>query len=179
MRPRSKRNALAVELSRLDIKAPVSGTIVELADPVAEGEWIKLGEKLASIADLSKDRIEAYVDETDLAKMRRDKPATFIPNDATFAKISAAVISVDETSVRSMSHPELASVNGGSIASRQGPNETIVPEMPVYRVALEPVPLTTSSTVRIGTVLLSSEPESLLRQVWRRFVTVLVRESGF
>ncbi|MCB8820580.1 HlyD family efflux transporter periplasmic adaptor subunit [Microvirga rosea] len=176
---KAERNALAVELNRLDIRAPVSGTIVELADPLAQGEWVKLGEKLASIADLSADRIEAYMDETDLARIRPDRPATFIPYDATNAKIGATVVSVDKTALRSMSHPELASINGGPIASRQGANETVIPELPVYRVILEPHQPTASSRVEIGTVLLSSEPESLLRQAWRRFVTVLIRESGF
>jgi len=176
---KAERNALAVELSRLNIKAPVSGTVVEIADPLSPGEWVKLGEKLASIADLSNDRIEAYVDETDLARVRRDEPATFIPHDAAVPKVSATIVSVDETAVRSMSHPELASVNGGPIASRQGPDEAIIPELPVYRVTLQPAHSTAPSKVRIGIVHLNGKPESLLRQAWRRFVTVLVRESGF
>ncbi|WP_194164666.1 HlyD family efflux transporter periplasmic adaptor subunit [Microvirga thermotolerans] len=116
---KAERDALAVELERLDIRAPVSGTVVELADPMAEGEWVKQGEKLASIADLSQARIEAYVDEA------------------------------------------------------------VVPELPLYRVILETSQPLRTTRAQPGTVHLSGRSASILRTVWRRVVTVLVRESGF
>lgn len=116
---KAERDALAVELERLDIRAPVSGTVVELADPMAEGEWVKQGEKLASIADLSQARIEAYVDEA------------------------------------------------------------VVPELPLYRVILETSQQLRTTRAQLGTVHLSGRSASILRTVWRRVVTVLVRESGF
>ena len=78
-----------------------------------------------------------------------------------------------------MDDPELASVNGGAIATRVGANEALIPEIPVYRVTLVPSDATVPDRPLTGTAVLEGRAASIAGQVWRRVVSVVIRESGF
>lgn len=171
--------AAQVEQDRLVIRAPIAGTVVELAEPLGRGEWVKAGELVGVVADLSHTRIDAYVTEADLDRVTLNADAVFVPNDLTTARVAARVKVIDTTAVRTLSDPELASSNGGAIATRPGPNETQIPELPVYRVTLTPTDAIAPRRIESGTAILEGRSASIAVQAWRRVVSVLVRESGF
>ena len=78
---RARRASLIAEVQRLDatlaksvVKAPIDGVIVErLTHP---GEMIATGTPIVTIADLSKTRIEAEIDEFDAGRVRNGAAAT-------------------------------------------------------------------------------------------------------
>lgn len=175
----SEAAAAAAEHDRLLLRSPLKGMVVEIADPLGTGEWVKAGELIAVVADTSATRINAYVSEADLGRLARDGEATFIPADPAAARIRARVVAVEDTAVRTLSDRELASTNGGGLAVRPGPNNTLVPELPVYRVTLAPAEALDMHHSSAGTVLIDGSPASFADRILQRALSVLIRESGF
>ncbi|EWY39936.1 peptidase M50 [Skermanella stibiiresistens SB22] len=170
------------ELDKLVLTAPMSGRVVELADPLRTGEWLKANTELATVVDPASGIIEAYVGEADLARIAVGTSGTFHPDDLDIASVTGKVISIDDGSSRTLPEPTLASVNGGDVAVRdaRGPEGALIPESPVYRVLIRPDGgLPAPARVQRGRVLLNGERESLIARTWRAGVGVLVRESGF
>lgn len=190
-------NRLAVlerQQRQLTLTAPFSGTVVDLAVPLAEGEWLGAGEWLGTLANPAAWLVEAYVAEGDLRRLQVGKPARFLPENPQQPAWELRIADVSATATRRLrSAPELASPQGGGIAAVRAPtgprgnhadeDGDWMPEQAVYRVLLEPVPGTQppaalQQAIR-GTALLEGQAESLLRRAWRQIGAVLVRESGF
>jgi putative peptide zinc metalloprotease protein len=176
---RAELAAAVAEHERLLVRAPFSGTVVELAEPLSVGEWVKPGELVGVVADMSSSRIDAYLDEADLGRVALGAVAAFVPTNIASPRISARVVSVERTAIRALVDQELASTHGGAIATRPGPGEALVPEMPIYRVTLRPLDATAVRHAIVGTAVLEGQPASIAGQIWRNLVSVLIRESGF
>jgi RND family efflux transporter MFP subunit len=78
---RARRQSLVAEVTRLDailaktvVKAPIDGVVIERLTHA--GEMIMSGAPIVTIADLSKTRIEAEVDEFDAGRVRNGAEAT-------------------------------------------------------------------------------------------------------
>jgi HlyD family secretion protein len=68
----SEMAALEDKVSDGKIAAPVDGTLYSL--PVRAGDYVKLGDLLAEMADLHKVRVRAFIDEPDLGALEPDQP---------------------------------------------------------------------------------------------------------
>lgn len=178
-RARAEESVALAEQDRLFLRSPITGTVVELADPLGPGEWVKTGEFVGVVADTSAARIEAYVAEADLGRIEPDATAVFVPADPAGARVPAHVATIHGTAIKTLSDQELASIHGGALATRRGANDTLVPEVPVYRVTLKPHEAVDVRHTLTGTVLLEGQPASIAGQVWRRVLSVAIRESGF
>jgi putative peptide zinc metalloprotease protein len=172
-------SAAKVEEARLTIRAPFSGTLVDMAEPLGIGEWVKPGELLGIVADMSGSRIDAYVGEGDLERIASGTEAVFVPTDGAAARVPAEITGIDRTAVRVLPDPELASLNGGGVAARQGPDDTLIPENPVYRVTLKPLERVDLRRTSTGNAILEGKPSSVAGQAWRKIASVIIRESGF
>lgn len=176
---RAEVQALERERERLVLKAPFDGVVAELAEPLGADEWLKAGEAVAFIADLSAVRIDAYVEEADLGRIAPGAAAVFVPADIAQPRIDARVSSLDETAVRVLTDLELASRHGGHIAVREAQNGQLVPEIPVYRVRAQTIsPVTTSRTVA-GTMIVRAESAALVRSIFNRVLSIFHNEFGF
>jgi putative peptide zinc metalloprotease protein len=170
------------ELDRLVVSAPISGRVVELADPLLPGEWLKENTPLAMLIDPASGIVEAYVGEEDLSRIAVGGAGVFHPDDLDLASIPVTIISIDDGSSRTLAEHSLASINGGDIPVRQGTggDHSLVPESPIYRVLLRPDGgLEAPERVQRGKVLLEGQRESIAGRTLRVALGVLVRESGF
>jgi HlyD family secretion protein len=68
----SEMAALEDKVNDGKIAAPVDGTLYSL--PVRAGDYVKLGDLLAEMADLHKVRVRAFIDEPDLGALEADEP---------------------------------------------------------------------------------------------------------
>jgi putative peptide zinc metalloprotease protein len=177
---RAELDALRAEEGRMQVAAPFAGTVVEVAEPLGAGEWVRAGERLAALADLRASVIiEAWVEEAALRRIAPGQAASFVPEDPGAPRLAARVLSVDGAAARVLPDRELASLHGGAIATRPGPNGAAVPELPVYRVLLAPIEPLVARRVTRGVVLLQGEAESFAARLWRQALGVALRESGF
>ena len=68
----SEMAALEDKVNNGSISAPADGTLYSL--PVRAGDFVKLGDLLAEMADLHKVRVRAFIDEPDLGGLEADEP---------------------------------------------------------------------------------------------------------
>jgi HlyD family secretion protein len=68
----SEMAALEDKVNDGKIAAPVDGTLYSL--PVRAGDYVKLGDLRAEMADLHKVRVRAFIDEPDLGALEADEP---------------------------------------------------------------------------------------------------------
>jgi HlyD family secretion protein len=64
-------NALEEKVRSATVTAPEDGTLYSL--PVHEGDYVKVGDELADMADLHKVRVRAFVDEPDMGMLSPDQ----------------------------------------------------------------------------------------------------------
>ena len=64
--------ALEEKVRQGRITAPVDGTLYSL--PVKTGDFVKVGDSLAEMADLHKVRVRAFIDEPDLGGLEENEP---------------------------------------------------------------------------------------------------------
>lgn len=177
---RSKLAGLEAERERLTVTAPFAGTVVDMADPLAPGEWLEPEMPLAFVIDAGAALVEAYVDEADLSRFAVGAEGWFRADDPAVPPLSLRVERIDDASTRVLRDAMLSSTHGGSIAARETRDRALVPETPVYRVLLRPdgAPAAPPRVLR-GTVDIEGARESVAARLWRVALGVLVRESGF
>lgn len=181
--------------AQLTMVAAFNAIVADRADPLAAGEWVGAGEWLATLAAPGPARIEAYVAESDLRRVRLGDGARFLPEDPARPALRLRVIEIASTATRRLAAvPELASGNGGAIAALRTPasarpepetdaNGQWVPEQAIYRVLLQAeshgsIAPALGQALR-GTVVIDGEAESLLLKAWRQAASIVVREAGF
>lgn len=191
----SRLAVLERQQRQLTLTAPFSGVLVDMATPLAQGEWLGAGEWLGTLAKPEDWLVEAYVAEGDLQRLQVGETARFLPENPHQPAWELRIADISATATRRLrSTPELASPHGGGVAAVRAPpghrshsqadeDGDWMPEQAVYRVLLEPQPgmqpaATQQQTLR-GTALIEGKAESFLRRAWRQVSAVLVRESGF
>ena len=84
----SEMAALEDKVNNGRIAAPADGTLYSL--PVRAGDYVKLGDLLAEMADLHRVRVRAFIDEPDLGGLETDEPVIIswdaLPNRSWLGK---------------------------------------------------------------------------------------------
>jgi HlyD family secretion protein len=85
---KSEVASLADKVESGRITAPADGTLYSL--PVKSGDYVKVGDLLAEMADLHKVRVRAFIDEPELGALQPDQPVTItwdaLPNRSWVGK---------------------------------------------------------------------------------------------
>jgi putative peptide zinc metalloprotease protein len=161
------------------LRAPFDGEVVEVADPLDRSEWVERGEPLAMLVDRTTTHVEAFVAEQYVHRLAVGRMAQVRPRNPDLGVFAAVIEAIDTSAMRQVPDVSLASTHGGPIPARVGPNNSAVPETPVYRVRLRPVLPIEVTRMELATVRIEAEAESLLFRSWRHIKGVLIRESGF
>jgi putative peptide zinc metalloprotease protein len=167
---------VASQEALLTVRAPFAGVITDVP-PMREGEWLPRREPLAMLIDPSSTAVEAFVGEADLPRVHAGARARFFPENGD-APIDLVVSSVETTSARVLDVAELASVNGGGVAVRKTADNKLIPETAVYRAVLVPRDQGVKAWRRLrGQVDIDGDRASLLGEIYRRVVAVVISES--
>ncbi len=176
-----RQAVLRQQSSHLTVRAPFSGVMADIADPLEQGEWLPAGEWLGTLIGSDAGVVEAFVEEHDLARLEPGSSARFYPEVFSRASLELNLDSVEHTAVRRLSSaPELASTYAGGLAATLDRERVPQPEQAIYRALLTPSHV--SSTPRMGlrgTVVIEAQAQSLIMRAWRSTLTVLIRESSF
>jgi len=169
------------ELQRLVVRAPFDGVVVDVADNLTPGRWMRADAKLSGIIEPGKNEVIAYVDEANLGRIRVGGRGVFYPGEPELARVDLAIEEFDRTNMKVLDEPYNASVFGGSIPVQKSSRGELVPQESVYRLRLKPVDAGAISLPRImrGEVRLQAESVSLIKRIWHAISAVIIRESGF
>ncbi len=169
---------VAAQEALLTVRAPFAGVVTDVP-PMREGEWLPRRTALGMLIDPSSAAVEAFIGEADLPRVHPGAHARFFPENGD-PTIDLVVSHIETSSARVLDVTELASVYGGGIAVRKGADNKLIPETAVYRAALVPVPgdAHVEAWRRLrGRVVIDGDRASLLGQIYRKAVAVLISES--
>lgn len=165
----------------LTLRAPISGQVVDVQQPLAEGDWLPAGHWLGTVITPDQAHLEAFVGERDLARLQPGDQATFYPEQWEQPPLSMALNQIESSPVSSLKRfPELASPLGGPIAARLDQQQQAIPEQALYRLHLTPTqPLKAPKQRYRGTLVIDGQPQSLIVRIWQSVAAVLIRETSF
>ena len=164
------------EREDLEIRAPFSGRMVEMPEWLVAGSWVQGKEPLAALVG-GGGKVQTFVPEFARDRVKVGGYGLFYPNGKGREPIRIRIDMVEEQATREIGQPELASLYGGPLGAHKTAAGTLEAEQSVYRVVCsveDGVPL----QLLIGQASLEAEPRSLIADIWRRFMGILVRESG-
>ncbi|MCB1111579.1 MAG: efflux RND transporter periplasmic adaptor subunit [Chlamydiales bacterium] len=177
---KNRLNKLIARKKQLTIYASLDGEVYLWNDKLRSGEYIKKGELIGKIADLSKVAAIAYVPEKDEGSLKAGQPAVF-RTQSLGGQLSGTVVSIDRTSASTVLYPALTSEYGGPIMVHHTDKADQVLVDSYYEVKIRinsdeskhnPIPFGKS-----GTVSIMMEPRSLAVAWYRWLLSLLVAES--
>jgi putative peptide zinc metalloprotease protein len=172
----AERVSLQREQTQLSILAPMAGRIVDMSPDLRPGQWVSPKDRLALIVATGAPMVEAFVAESDVARLRVGTEGNFIGEDPGRPDLPCRIVAIDRGSVGSLTEAALASVAGGPISVR-AKDKALVPEHAVYRVSCVAAIAPLSAQLR-GVAVLTAEPASPAGAAFRSALAVLMRESG-
>lgn len=184
----AERQGLLDSLTRLEVRAPLSGTVTDLEDALLPGRWLGPKLPLGTVVSPGPGELMGYVGEGDFDRLKPGAAARFHPDDPLRARRDARVRSVDPVSVTVLDVPALASLHGGPVAvegqnspaSAGGANRSaLAPVEAVYRIAFDVSGKDGPAHVTRGVARVEGEARSLAQRFWRMAAAVLIRETGF
>ncbi|MBF0096797.1 MAG: HlyD family efflux transporter periplasmic adaptor subunit [Magnetococcales bacterium] len=162
--------------ARLQLRAPWAGRLVDRGPQLAVDQWLPAGEHLATLVNEARLSVETYVPEGEMARIALGATARFIPEVIEWPAVSLRVVRMDESALRQLEEPVMASLVGGPVAVREK-DGLLVPENSLFRVILAGDRPAGWPLLRMrGTVHLTATPQSPLQHWLRTALTVLIRE---
>ncbi|HRK23387.1 MAG TPA: efflux RND transporter periplasmic adaptor subunit [Beijerinckiaceae bacterium] len=174
---REKRAALGRLAQDLEIRAPASGTVVDLDPGLALGVWVSPAQELARIVADRGVRAYALTEEIDARRLQVGANAVFVSETGLRRPVSLKVTSVAEATEASLGEPVLIDRHGGPIAVTEDRRKA-VPRQALVAIALEgegAAPLLLDR----GTIRIAAAGENPAARILRRIGQVLQREGGF
>jgi len=165
----------------LALVAPADGRVTVLAPTLQPGRWLKRDELVVGLIAPQRMRIEAYVEEADLARVATGASGYFVPEDLNRPRIPVTLETIEPAGVDRLRRPSLASVFGGPLAVRRGTAENdLIPEQSLYRLTFQAAD-GDAAVYRVarGRVHIPAERQSLIGRTARLAAAVFIRESGF
>lgn len=174
----AESHAIDEETQRLQIKAEFDGVWLDVDPSYKPGTWVDVKTPLGVLVDPKSWIIDAYVEQSDVDRIRSGAPARFYFAGKS-GGVEALVEFIDPTRTQRPVPTVLDSRYGGPISVQQQEGLEGVPMQAHYRVRLRlSEPLDSLHELR-GTLHIQGERRSLLWQGVTKLLTVLIRESGF
>jgi len=167
---------LKIKQDQLNIKAPFSGRVSNLASNLHNKRWIAEGNHLVTITSSEDVKVRGFVERSNLGRISSGTEVVFVPEVPELKKLKGSIELVETANAEELNIPALASYYGGPIAVNKN-GEGLKPLKSWYHLSI----LADDYTQPIkqqqrGTVLAKGDPESLAKRVWRRMFHVALRE---
>jgi putative peptide zinc metalloprotease protein len=164
---------------QLQLRAGLDGRVTSLSPALHAGAWIARGESLLQIATPTGLKVDAYVDEQMLARIRTGAAARFVADQPGLARIACEVADVDRLAMGHIEHPALASPYSGPIPASLDANGRSIPVQATFRVRLQRCTgLSGTPRELTGSALIDGPAQSLAGEWLRRLMAVVRREAG-
>jgi len=137
-----EQNRAAAELANVETdlvryapRAPFDGVLRNVDPDLRPGEWVAGHERLALLVKEGGWRVETYLDEHDVARIKVGDTARFYADGLEGPVVVLHVDDVEIDATRSLPNGQFAAPFGGSVLTRERRGQ-LVPELAVYRVTL-------------------------------------------
>ncbi|MBA6340001.1 HlyD family efflux transporter periplasmic adaptor subunit [Colwellia sp. MB02u-10] len=165
--------------AKLTVVAPFDGYIY-FNDTYGVNQWVNPKEPILSIYDPNKLKIRAFCPEERVRDVDINSASYFISNLSEVDTIDVDINSISEVSTPYLRYPELSSEYGGDIATRHDFNKRMYSEKAYYQINAAVLNSNRIFKIRTkGTLVVSGVRRSIAKIFLLKFVSVLIRESGF
>jgi putative peptide zinc metalloprotease protein len=178
------RGFIAVR-DQLTVRAEFSGIVRDLDETLRPGRWIGRQDLLALLVDDSRPVLSGYVRERDVTRIHEGGKGTFYPEYAVSARYDVTLDDVEPVRVNEIYWPELSSVHNGPVPSERAGEGLIkdVPRHVYYPVRFEMKPDVPQAAlpdfIARGTVRVEAAPTSTAKMLFKKALSVIIREGGF
>ena len=173
-RERAKLAAVKEALQSQSPYATSQGKFIPL-DEMEEGRWLAARMQIGHVVS-GKMRFIAFVSERELSLIERSRTVQFV-RDHDGRRYAGQITSISYAAEPTLPFPELATIHGGWIEARLS-NGALISDHAIYRVEAIADDLNASVSARLtGTLLISSEPNSLAGRFVLWLAAVLRREA--
>ena len=174
-------NNLKEQSKELTIYANQDSIVVDLKD-LENNQWVSQNDKLFSLIESGNSQVIAYVNETDLNKIKSKSTGVFFSKNNEYSNIKVQLTDLNETSTEELPYLSLTSSYGGPIATREveGKKSSQRPEKALYQVNFQI--LSQHSDLQWetpGVVKLKSENYNVFKNLFNLVTSTLIQESGF
>jgi putative peptide zinc metalloprotease protein len=168
---------LRAQVEQLTLRAPLDGRIADFNPDLRAGVWLRSGEHLFDVIGGAGVKGEAYVEESDLARVRDGAPADFVADLPELSTYRCRVSGIDHINLTALDTPYSASVYGGPIPARADSTGAVLPLTSTFRVSFEHCANENGIEQEVpGRVRLQVSAESVMAGAMRRAVALLRRE---
>lgn len=177
-----KLSGLLKQEDKLIVRAAFSGTVQDIDHSLHTGQWVAASHLLAVLADTQTLILSGYVDEEDHGRITEGASGYFYPEASPLARYPVALIQVETTNSTEIFWPELSAAFGGPLPSDESQKGMSVSRYPLYPVKfamagdgniIAPFPF-----VARGAVKLPGKPESVVKLLIKRGISIIQQESG-
>jgi putative peptide zinc metalloprotease protein len=165
--------------AKLTVVAPFDGYIY-FNNIYGVNQWVNPKEPILSIYDPNDLKIRAFCPEGRVRDVDINSAAYFISNLSEVDTIDVDINSISAVSTPYLRYPELSSEYGGNIATRNDFNKRMYSEKAYYQINAAVLNSNRIFKIRTkGTLVVSVVRRSIAKIFLFKFVSVLIRESGF
>ena len=170
--------SLKISQKRLTFSAPFDGEVREAAFDLAPGQWIAPREPLVLITG-GGTVVDMMVAEEDILRLSAGDAGVFMPSSVqSGGPYKIKIVSISPGTVSELNKPALASVKGGPLPARQGPQGQLWPEKAVYLVRCTVDGLDNPPAALTGLANIKGQRQSLASRALTTVMVAAVRESS-
>jgi putative peptide zinc metalloprotease protein len=181
---KAEEKASQDELARLTLRAPFDGELRDVDHGLAPGVWVKSREPMAMFIDPKQWVVDAFIAEEDLGRVKVGQDVRARLHTGSQQWVDGRIEAIDVSRTTVLPTPLLNAAHGGPLAVvndtvRAGQDSTKVLRDALFRVRIvlkDPLPTKSVSVVRVR---IDGQSESVLKSMFRKVVSVFIRESGF
>ena len=165
-------------IGKFEIKAPFDGKIY-LNDSYKKNQWISKKDAIFLLYDNLNYKIVGFCNENDFNLLKENSQAKFIFNSGDIKDINTKITTMSKVSIPYLEFSELSSDFGGEIATRNDLNKLIKTEQAYYKVIIDLNENITLDSRKSGTLVTNGESSSLISSLYKKTLSVIIRESEF
>ena len=169
------------ELAFYAPRAPFNGVVQNIEPGLKAGVWVSNHERLATLVDPGDWRVETYLDEDDVRRIKVGDGARFYADGDSELNLPLQVAAIEQDSTRQLVSGVLSSAAGGAVLTREKHGK-LIPERAVYRVSLhsdQRPPASAQQQSWRGHVVINGAWQSPLQGFVRSALVLVWRETGF
>jgi len=170
------------ERERLAVRAPASGTVLDIAPELHPGRWIDGKTLLVLIARPAELQARGFADGSELARIEEGRLGRFVDESRLMKPVDMRLQRIAAAASESIDEPLLTSAAGGALPVRPDGEKRHVlrPEYAAFEVlaaAVTAQPGPAAMTEIRGELQIRGNPQSLALRAFRRVAQILVRET--
>ena len=166
-------------IEKFEVKAPFDGKIY-FNDVYNKNQWISKKDSLFFLYDNLSYRIVGFCNENDINLLKENSKSKFIFSSGDIKDIHSTITSFSKVTTPYLEYQELSSDFKGCIATRQDSNKRLKTEQAYYKVIIDLDDKEINLRNRNNGVLVTNgEYSSLVSKVFKKTISIFIRESEF